>query len=58
VADQSDHDCLPTPRSTLRTGYLDVLVWCKACRRQAPADLQKLVDEGRGDVPLMALPLR
>jgi hypothetical protein len=24
---------LPTPRSTLRAGYLDVLVWCKACHR-------------------------
>jgi len=43
----SDHHGLPTPRSTLRAGYLDVLVWCKACHRQAPADLQILVDTGR-----------
>ena len=28
----------------------------KACRHQAEAGLQKLVDEGRGDVPLIHLP--
>jgi len=38
-SDASNHHGLPTPRSTLRAGYLDVLVWCKACHRQAPADL-------------------
>jgi hypothetical protein len=27
----------------LRAGYLDVLVWCKACHRQAPADLQSII---------------
>jgi len=46
---------LPTPRSTLRTGYVCVLVWCKACRHQADADLQKLIDTGRGGVPLIYL---
>jgi hypothetical protein len=35
-----------------------VLVWCKSCRRQADADLQKLVDTWRGDVPLMHLRYR
>jgi hypothetical protein len=30
-----------------------VLVWCKAA-----ADLQKLVEEGRGDVPLIHLKYR
>jgi hypothetical protein len=30
---------LPTPRSTLRSRYACVLVWCKACRRQKEADL-------------------
>jgi hypothetical protein len=35
-----------------------VLVWCKACRHQADADLQVLVDAGRGDVPLNRLPFR
>ena len=48
----------PTPRSTLRAGYACVLVWCKACRRQREADLQALVDAGRGDVPLIKLRYR
>ena len=52
-------DDLPTPRTTLHARYLDVLVWCKGgCRHQAPADLQKLVDTGHGDVPLTALRFR
>jgi len=50
---------LPTPRTTLRTGYLDVFVWCKGgCGRRAPADLAKLVESGRGDVPLIHLRFR
>ena len=53
-----DHHGLPTPRSTLRAGYLDVLCRCKACRHRAEADLQKLVDEGRGDTPLINLRYR
>jgi hypothetical protein len=50
-----DHHGLPTPRSTLRDSSERVLVWCKACRHQADADLQRLVDTGRGDVPLIHL---
>jgi hypothetical protein len=42
----------------LRTGYVRVLVFCNSCRRQAAADLQALVDAGRGDVPLTALRFR
>ena len=49
---------LPTPRSTLRSRYVRVLVWCKACRHEADADLQALVDAGRGDVPLIKLRFR
>jgi hypothetical protein len=30
-------------------------MWCKACRHQAEADLQALVDAGKGDVPLKDL---
>jgi hypothetical protein len=30
---------LPTPRTTLRTGYVRVLVFCNSCRHQADADL-------------------
>jgi hypothetical protein len=32
-----------------------VLVFCKSCRHQADADLQALVNAGRGDVPLTEL---
>jgi hypothetical protein len=35
-----------------------VLVWCKSCRRRRDADLQSLVDAGRGDVPLVELRFR
>jgi hypothetical protein len=52
-------DDLPTARTTLSARYLDVLVWCKGgCRHRAPADLQKLVDTGHGDVPLTELRFR
>ena len=53
---------LPTPRSTLRNDSgAQVLGWCKACQHQAEADLQKLVDEGRGaaappPVPVQQVP--
>jgi len=47
-------DDLPTPRSTLQSG-LCVLVRCTACRHRDYADLQKLVNSGRGDVPLIRL---
>jgi hypothetical protein len=40
---QSDYHCLQTPHGC----YLEVLVWCKACHRQAPA--------WRGDTPLIHL---
>jgi len=50
----SDTDTgLPTPRSTLHSRYTCVLVWCKSCRHQREADLQRLVDTGKGDVPLI-----
>jgi hypothetical protein len=35
-----------------------VLVWRKACYHQAPADLQAIIDGGRGDVPLKDLKFR
>jgi hypothetical protein len=53
-----DDDALPTARTTLRTGYARVLVFCCSCRRQADADMQALVDAGRGDVPLTELRFR
>jgi hypothetical protein len=51
-------DALPTPASTLEAGYVRVLVWCKACRRRADADLAELVRIGRGDTPLRSLRFR
>ena len=51
-------DDLPTARTTLRTGYERVLVFCKSCRHQADADLQVIIDTGRGDVPLTELRFR
>jgi hypothetical protein len=51
-------DALPTPASTLAVGYVRVLVWCKACRHQADADLETLIAAGRGDTPLRALRFR
>jgi hypothetical protein len=51
-------DGLPTARATLRTGYVRMLVFCNSCRHQADADLQALVDAGRGDVPLTELRFR
>jgi hypothetical protein len=58
AAAADDHHGLPTPRSTLRDSSACVLVWCKSCRHQADADLQHLVDTGRGDVPLIHLRYR
>jgi len=51
-------DNLPTARSTLRANYACLLVWCKACHHQAPADLQAIVDAGRGDGPIKDLRFR
>ena len=55
---QRDHHGLPTPRTTLAASYVVVLVWCKSCRHQAQADMQKLIDTGMGNVPLTQLRFR
>jgi hypothetical protein len=55
---RSYDDALPTARTTLRAGYVRVLVFCNSCRHQADADLQASVDGGRGDVPLTELRFR
>jgi len=49
------HHGLPTPRSTLRDDTAGVLMWCKRCQHNSEADLQQLVDAGKGDTPLRAL---
>ena len=43
---------------TLAASYVVVLVWCKSCRHQAQADMQKLIDTGMGNVPLTQLRFR
>ena len=40
---------LPTPRTTLQSRYVRVLVWCTSCRLQRDAALQALIDAGKGD---------
>ena len=35
-----------------------LLIWCKSCPHRAPADLQAIIDAGRGDVPLKDLRFR
>jgi hypothetical protein len=52
------NDSLPTARTTQCAGFLCVLVWCRSCHHQAPADLQAIVDAGNGDVPLRSLRFR
>jgi hypothetical protein len=51
-------DSMPTARTTLRSGYVRVPVFCNPCRHQADADLQAIVDSGRGDMPLTELRFR
>ena len=51
-------DGLPTARITLRSGHARVVVFCNSCRHQADADLQAVVDAGRGNIPLTELRFR
>jgi hypothetical protein len=48
---------LPTARTTVGNGCT-VEVWCNGCRRAVAVDLQKLIDDGRGDIPLIELKWR
>ena len=43
------------PGITLAARYVRVVLTCWSCRHQRDADLQGLVDAGRGDVPLIHL---
>ena len=54
-SDLTDDTSLPTPRTTLKASYVRVLLTCWSCKHQCDADLQGLVDGGRGDVPLIRL---
>ena len=46
---------LPTPASTLRADYVRVRLDCRSCLHTGSADLQKLIDAGQGDTPLVKL---
>jgi hypothetical protein len=46
------------PLRRRRTAYARVLVFSKSCRHQTDANLQAIVDAGRGDVPLTELRFR
>jgi predicted DNA-binding transcriptional regulator AlpA len=46
---------LPTARTTLHARYAAVRLTCRHCGCWRHADLQKLIDEGWGDVPLIHL---
>ncbi len=53
-------DSFPTARTMLpQDAWLCLLVWCKTCHHQAPADLQAIIDAGRAgkgsEVPLHEL---
>lgn len=48
---------LPTARTLLPTGFR-MHVWCKACRHAKDADLEALIRDGRGDVPLVHIKWR
>jgi hypothetical protein len=50
-----DRHELPTPRTTLKARYVRVLLTCWSCKYQRDADLQALIDAGRGDTPLVEL---
>src|SRR4051812_44480591 len=49
---------LPTPRTMLQARVLRLRVRCEACGHHRDADLQALVDRGRGDVLLIQLKFR
>ena len=49
----------PTARSMLpQDGWLCLHVRCKACHHEGAADLQVIIDVGRGDEPLKDLRFR
>jgi len=47
---------LPTVRTAMQAGCL-VNVVCRDCQNISRLDLARLSDDGRGDVPLIELPL-
>ena len=50
-----DYHGFPTPQTTLRAGYVRVVLTCRSCLHQGDADLDALIASGRGDMPLVQL---
>ena len=50
-------DHLPTARD-FRTSNYRLIVWCKACRHQTEMPFPTIVEQGKGDVPLIDLRFR
>jgi hypothetical protein len=47
---------LPTARDYLTSNVrLRLVIWCKACRHQHEIGFQNLIDQGKGDVPIVRL---
>lgn len=52
-------DNFPTARTMLPQTFLCLWVWCKGgCQHAGAADLQAIIDSGRGDVPVKDLKFR
>ena len=48
---------LPTARDYLKSN-VRLIIWCKACRHQIEMEFRKIVDQGKGDVPVVKLRFR
>jgi hypothetical protein len=45
---------LPTARDYLKS-HLRLVIWCKACRHQREIGFQSIIDQGKGEVPIVHL---
>ena len=45
---------LPTARDYLKSN-VRLLIWCKACRHQIEIEFRTIVDQGKGDTPVVHL---
>jgi hypothetical protein len=48
---------LPTARDYLKSN-VRLIGWCKACRHQIEMEFRTIVDQGKGDVPVVKLQFR
>jgi hypothetical protein len=48
---------LPTARDYLKS-HVSLIIWCKACRHQIEMEFSKIVDQGRGNTPVVKLRFR